>query len=324
MVEYRSFHNTDPPRIVGLWNTYDMGRGVASGLTVDAFEYYVFAQPYFDRTSIIVAVDGDQLVGFAQVIKAVNDDESALGGSRGSIVALLVHPDFRRKGIGTELVRRATERLRKAGVQFVRLGPDNLTNGFYMGMYGGAQPNGFLQADGAMQPFAQSLGMESAQRFRCYQRDLNQKAREPMSIKLIANRRNTVLQAVDPSSGASWWWVTRYGRLDAVRFNLLEKRTNETLAFCELFGLDLYIAKWGQRAAGLGRIVVPEQHRGNDYELSLLLGMGKYLKDQLVTILDVSIDEQESGIVDLLESVGFEHYDTGTVFAQPSAAADSP
>ena len=297
-----------------------MGRGVAAGLTVDAFEYFVFAQPYFDKHGVVLALDGDRLVGYAHATKAVNDDESGLSESRGSVIALLVHPDFRRKGIGTELIRRASRYLQDEGVQTVRLGPDNLTNGFYMGMYGGAQPNGFLEADGSMHPFAQSMGMEPAQRFRSYQRDLNRKTREPMSMKLIANRRNTVLQAVDPSSGASWWWLTRYGRLDAVQFNLLDKRTNEALASCELFGLDLYIPKWGQRAAGLGQISVPDQHRGNDYELSLVLEMGKYLKDQLVTIIDVSIDECETETVTLLESVGFEQYDTGTVFAKPAAA----
>ncbi len=315
-ITYRSFHNTDPPRLVELWNQSELGSSAAGDLTVDAFEFFVFAQPYFDKKGLILALDGETCVGFVHAVQAVNEEQSALTPTSGGIIALLVHPKCRRQGIGRQLLSHASEYLRSSGATSIEFGPSPRTNGFYLGMYGGVAPVGFRDAD-QVEPFAAATGWQTARTFNCYQKDLSGKTRDPVNMKLITNKRKTKLNAVDASNNASWWWMTRFGRMDSVEFQLVEKSSGEVYASCDIFGLDLYIPKWGQRAAGLGSVNVSEQYVGNDYELSLLIEMGRYLRDQLITVIDTSAASDDSTQTALLESAGFQLQDVSRVF-QPA------
>lgn len=100
MIEYRSFQNSDPPRLVELWHACGLSRGAAAGFSTDAFEQLNFAQPYFDRRGLILASDGDKLVGFIHAGFGRNESYSALSTDTGAISVVLVHPDYRRQGIG--------------------------------------------------------------------------------------------------------------------------------------------------------------------------------------------------------------------------------
>jgi ribosomal protein S18 acetylase RimI-like enzyme len=314
VISFRSFHNSDPPQITALWEQSNLGQGAASGVTVDALEFFVFAQPFFDRKGFIVAVDEDRIVGFVHAMPAVHADETKLGDSHGSIVALLVHPESRNAGIGSELLKRGVEYLASLNVESIEFGSTTATNGFYVGLYGGSMPCGFRDPDGDFAAFAHKLGWEPSKAFISYQKNLAAGTRDPVNVKLIANRRKTTLDATDPSNDASWWWMTRFGRMDSVMFSLLEKSSREPLASCSIFGLDLFIPKWGQRAAGLGQIKISDEHAGNAYDLSLLLEMSKYLREQLITLLDACVEETATAEIKLLEVAGFKECDRGTVY----------
>ena len=281
---------------------------------MDAFEFFVFAQPFFDRNGFIVACDGDRIVGFSHAAVAVNDAQTSLGDTHGSLVAVVVHPDYRLNGIGRELVQHGLGYLAERGVSSVEFGATDRSNGFYIGMYGGASPCGFRLSDGPVEQFAGKMKWESTCEYRCFQKNLEAGTRDPVNKKLILNRRKTQLEAADASANASWWWMTRLGRMDSVQFNLVDRTSREALASCEIFGLDLYIPKWGQRAAGLGQIRVPEQHAGKELELTLLLEMSKYLREQLITILDTTVVSSDEWTVRLLESAGFKEQDRAMVF----------
>lgn len=323
VTSFRCFHNTDPPRIAALWQASNLGRGAADQFSADALEHFVFSQPFFDPAGLIVACEDEEVVGFAHAMCAVSEDESGLDCASGAITGLLVHPAWRRRGIGSELIARASAWLRDQGVSEVRLGPDDRTNGFYVGLYGGVQPRGFLASDGTIEAFAQQQGWRQQQTYRCYQKHLSQSMREPVNMTIIGNRRKTQLEGVDLSGNVSWWWTVRFGNLDSVRFDLRLKSGGDVVASCEAFGLDLYIPKWGQRAVGLGRVSSPPEHQGKDYELSLLLELSKYLRDQLITIIDASAAVDDESAVALLESAGFEHCDTGTVWTEPAESTGS-
>ncbi|MFK7818692.1 MAG: GNAT family N-acetyltransferase [Planctomycetaceae bacterium] len=320
MISYRCFHNSDPPQIAALWESSGLGQGAASGVTVDAFEFFVFAQSFFDKNGLIVAVEDNQIVGFVHATRAVNEEQTGLSDTSGSIVALLVHPDSRNAGIGSELLKRGVGYLAALGVGSVELGPTEVTNGFYVGLYGGSEPCGFRDSDGPFAEFFGKRGWEPAKTYLSYQKDLAAGSRDPVNVKLITNRRKTQLEPSDPKNDASWWWMTRFGRMDCVKFSLLEKSSREPLASCKIFGLDSFIPKWGQRAAGLGQVCVSDEHSEKAYDLSLLLEMSKYLREQLITLIDACVDEAAAGEIKLLESAGFKQCDRGTVFRMSEEA----
>ena len=56
MIEYRCFRNTDPPRLVEVWNQAFTGRGTVGLRTATPLERFVFAKTYFDPAGLIVAM----------------------------------------------------------------------------------------------------------------------------------------------------------------------------------------------------------------------------------------------------------------------------
>ena len=313
MIEYRTFRNADPARIVALWNGCPFGRGAATGVAVDAFETLNFAQPYFDRKGLILACEGADIVGFVHAGFGANADESALSYESGVICAVLVHPSFRRRGIGRELVTRADAYLRERGAKTIYAGPSEPRDPFFFGLYGGSCPSGFLESDPDAAPFFVALGYEPVERYAVYQCDLTTQ-RSPMSFRFITVKRKIDVTITPEPQNVSWWWATRYGRLDSVEFSLHPKENPSELAEMTVVGMDLYMTAWQQRAVGLTRMRTQETELRKGYAQALLIETCRRLKDELVTLAEAHALEANTPVLKLLESCGFTRVDTGVVY----------
>lgn len=315
MVEFRNFTNSDPPRIVQLWHQCQFGRGGASGFTVDAFETIVFSQPFFRRDGFILAIDEGTPVGFVHAGFGATDDESAQSLERGTICALGVRPENRRQGIGRELVERAEAFLKSQGATTITAGATPPHNPFYLGLYGGSQPSGFLQSDESAKPFFQALGFQVAEQHLVYQRDLG--STDPMNMKLMQNRRKLKMAIkVPPQQSVSWWWSCRFGRLDSLLFQLSKKAGGEAIATVNVIGLDLFRAKWNQQAVGLTNLWVAEAERGQGFAQTLLVEVCRRLRDERVTTAEIHSPADNEAMKHAVAAAGFEHIDTGDVFTQ--------
>ncbi|MBM4076486.1 MAG: GNAT family N-acetyltransferase, partial [Planctomycetes bacterium] len=153
MIVYRKFRNSDPPHLLRLWNECGLGRGAACGVSCTDFDELVIAQPYFDPRGLIVAVENGIPVGFIHAGFSVNESQTGLLKSEGVICALMVHPQYRRQGIGRELLRLAEIYLKSAGSEKIFAGPSERRDPFYCGLYGGSQSAGFLESDRLAAPF---------------------------------------------------------------------------------------------------------------------------------------------------------------------------
>jgi ribosomal protein S18 acetylase RimI-like enzyme len=71
----------------------------------------------------VVALDGEQLIGFVNVAWD--------GGQHAFLLDTTVHPDFRHRGIGTQLVREAAGLCRRAGVAWVHVDFEQTLGRFY-------------------------------------------------------------------------------------------------------------------------------------------------------------------------------------------------
>ena len=313
MIEYRTFRNSDPARIVALWNGCPLGRGAATGVSVDAFETLNFAQPYFDREGLILACEGAEIVGFVHAGFGANADETALTHDSGVICAVLVHPSSRRHGIARELMRRAEAYLRDRGAQSVYAGPSEPRDPFFFGLYGGSCPSGFLESDPDAAPFLLAMGYEPVERHAIVQCDLA-KQRSPMSFRFVNVRRKIELTITPEPPNVSWWWATRYGRLDSVEFALRSKESPAELAEMTVVGLDLYMTSWQQRAVGLTHLRTQELELRKGYAQALVIEACRRLKDELVTLAEAHALESNTPVLKLLESCGFSRVDTGVVY----------
>lgn len=313
MIEYRSFRNGDPPHIAAIWNASRLGPNAADTLSSETFEFTNYAQTYFDSNGLIVACSEGRIIGFTHAGFAVNADETALDTTHGVICMVLVHPDFRQQQIGQELVRRAEAYLINSGVQKISAGPSPSRDPFYVGLYGGVQPAGFLDSETHTAPFFASLGYSPYERNLIFWRNIAG-ANPPMNFKLMSIRRKTQLAVVEGPQNRSWWWHARYGRLDNIQFALATKETMEPLAVVTVIGLDFYIERWRQRAVGLIDLKILAPDQPPEYGETLLVEIGKRLREELVTRVEIHTREDDTVLRSQVESAGFEQVTAGTTF----------
>lgn len=315
MVDYRPFNNLDPPRIASVWNRAKLGPGAAEGITPDAFEHVNFSQPYFDRNGLIVACDGERAVGFVHAGFGPDREGSALSREVGVICAVVVDPEFRRQGIGRELVRRAEEYLRAAGVSAILAGGAPPNDPFFVGLYGGVEPAGFLDSDPDAAPFFEALGYEAALRHGTFQRNLAEGG-DPVNVQLMTIRRRTQLAVPQGPLRRPWWWQARFGKLDSIRFALVDKASEEPLASLTVVSLDFFLPKWQQRAVGLIDLLVGPEQRRQGCGQALVLEVCRRLRQEMFSLVEAHAADDDATTIAMLEAAGLERVDTGTVFSK--------
>ena len=316
MIEYRSFRNYDPPQLVRLWNQARLGRGAVQPVTNDeSFDPANFAQQYFDARGVIVAVDGEVPVGFVHAGFGCTDDGSALDRKRGVICAVIVMPGYRLQGVGRELVRRAELYLREAGATEITAGPAPRHDPFFFGLYGGAQPVGFLDSDRNAAPFFTKLGYQAGSQFIVTQRSMHD--RDPVNFRLTLLRRKWELGLADHPDPCPWWWTVRYGRLESLHCVLIPTGGGQPVASLTVVGLDLYSRVWHESAIGVCDLWVAEGQRRQGFGQALLIETIKRLRQETVSAITANVPVDDPSAQAVFRSVGFQSIDRGVVFNAP-------
>ena len=305
VVEFRTFHNTDPPEILKLWHASNLGPRAAEGFPCDIFELFVFSQPFFDRKGFFVAHEGDCIVGFAHAGFTCTKDGGSLSKTDGVLSALVVHPEFRRRGIGTQLVGLAESYLAGKGATSIVVGAGLDRNGFFNGIYGGLQASGFANEVAPWVEFLKPLKYRPGSGTRILHRDLTT-GRDPVSARLIRHRRRMNLVITDRVADMSWWWHVRFGQLDALKFELQERSDETVVASGQIIGLDVYIPKWGVRAVGMKDVWVPEEVRRHGYGFSLVLEVCRRLREQSIQVIEAQVDADNAAAYELFTDARFE------------------
>lgn len=314
MIQYRNFRNPDPPAIVELWHDSRLGRGAAKEFNTEAFESLTFSQPYFDPRGVILAEnERGEIIGYAHGGFARGEQDGTLNKSEGVVCSVIVHPDYRRQKIGTQLLAKTEDYLREQGAETLWAGPARDRDPYYVGLYGGSRPSGFLVSDELSQPFFEHAGYQPTETHLVFQRDIANR-KDPINFRLVTLRRKMEIEVVDIPAENSWWWYTRFGRLDTVRCQLYQKSTKELVAAVTIVGLDLYINCWQERAVGLCDLYVSESERRKGYGQLLLHEVIRRMREELITRIEVHSNAADDRIIGLVTSCGFEQVDTGIVY----------
>src|SRR5262249_32184589 len=200
----RSFRNTDPPALADAWNEAFTGRGEIRLRHSSPFENYVFSKPYFDPAGLFLALDDHTVVGFGHAGFGPNTNQSAPSPTEGVICAIGVRPAYRRKGIGSELLRRLEDYLLQKGARTLYAGPMAPFNPFYFGLYGGSETSGFLESDYEAQAFFVHHKYEVFLTRLVFQRLLS------LPLTLADSRFAALRKRYDvriaPQTGPKTWW----------------------------------------------------------------------------------------------------------------------
>ena len=316
---YRQFRNADPPHVLRLWNESGLGRGAAQKVSCDEFDGLVIAQTYFDPAGMILAIGEDQkVIGFVHAGFAADETKSRLSKKTGVICAIIVDPEFRRQGIGRELIRRAENYLRESGAESIYAGGANPRDPFYAGLYGGSEPAGFLESDTAAAPFFTALGYVPIERHLIFQRKLGPGGPEIICVRLMNAKRQAKLAAATAYEPKDWWWSTRQGRLDSMQLGLMPKSGGSLIAQVCVVGLDLYTTGWKARAIGITSLQVSEMQRRKGYGQMLLDEVCRRVRDEMIQLAEAHALESDAAGIAVLKSAGFHQVDVGVVYQKPS------
>lgn len=267
-----------------------------------------------------MAEQDGQMVGFIHAGFGFSEDQSSLNYQQGVICCVLVRPELHKQGIGQELVLRAEEYLRVSGATQIQAGQSRFKDPFYFGIYGGARPSGFMESDVAADPFFKALGYVPVLRVPVFQRDLTDR-KDPMNFRLMTLRRQSELIVSDQPEHPTWWWYCRFGNIESMRFQLVERKTGAPIANVTVVGLDHYIQSWNERAIGLVDILVEEPFRGQGYGQTLIVEAIRRLRTEMITRAEIHIPEDFQDAVGAILASGFQQVDTGIIYARPG---DSP
>ncbi len=317
VVDYRSFRNTDPPRLVEVWNQAFPGRGAVSLRSSTPLERFVLAKPYFDPTGLILANEDNVCVGFAH--SAVVDP--GVGPKQGVICMLGIRPSHRGHGIGPELLRLTEEYLLQRGAQIFLAGGCDRSNPFYFGIYGGANCPGFLQSNPEAEAFFLKSGYRIQQTILILQRQLDVPLR--VSDPRFGPLRNQFqICKRSPRQLKDWWQECTVGVVDPLEYVMVDK-SDQVKARALAWEMEGFGARWGWPAVGIIDFEVAPACRRIGLGKYLLTAMLKDLQDQYFQTVEVQIDEGNTSAIDFLSPLGFEQIDLGRVYAKDVPPAKS-
>ena len=246
-MRYRHFRNTDPPAVAALWNEALTHRGAVELRSHTPLENAVFNKPYFDPLGFVVVEDDDgRMAAFAHAGFGPNEDLSALDRRQGVICAIAVRPNFRRRGIGSELLRRCEAYLEGLGTTNIQAGPTRPNKPFYLGVYGGSNAPGFLGSDPDIEPFLLANGYQSDRRVLVFDRRLDV-ALNIVDARFGPLKRKYETQALPQARLGSWWRECVLGSLEPSEFRLDDKATGQTAARAMYWEMTDYGWRWARR-----------------------------------------------------------------------------
>ncbi len=313
MIHYRSFRNDDPPGLVKVWNEAFAGRGAVGLPTASALEEYIFAKPYFDRAGLIIAMDDREHVGFSHAGFGPSNDESALSTKTGVLCALGVRPTHQRRGIGSELLRRAEAYLTERGATTLLAGPMRPNNPFYLGLYGGSESAGFLASDRAAEPFLLRRGYVAHAANRVFHRRLD----GPINAgdaRFFAIRRRFELLAQPRRGINSWWQECVLGPIELYDVVLRDRVSGEVAARAAAWEMLGFCRDTGAPTFGIIDLTVREDLRRQGLAKFLLVHLLRYVQEQCFSLVEVQADETNEPAGQLFRGLGFGQVDTGRVY----------
>jgi ribosomal protein S18 acetylase RimI-like enzyme len=320
VVQYRSFRNTDPPGLAAVWNEALPGRGAVCLRGSLPLESCVFAKPYFDPAGLVVAVEGDTCAGFGHAGFGADAAEEALSYRAGVTCVLAVRPAYRRRGVGSELLRRCEDYLRGRGAQALYAGPHRPLDPFYLGLYGGSELPGLLDSDAEARAFLLKRGYAARQATCVLQRRLSQPVRQ-LDPRTSALRQRFELQVDPPRASLSTWWQNCVlGLVDPLLFALYPYRPGPqgqgaiAAATALVYEMEGFSARWGQPTVGILNLQVRPELCRQGLGRFLLAQILRYVQDNCFELAEVQVADDNQAALRLCQSLGFTPVDMGRLY----------
>jgi ribosomal protein S18 acetylase RimI-like enzyme len=313
LIHFRPFSNTDPPLLTELWRSCADRRPLVQPLTTNAFEQLVLNKPYFDRDGLVLAIEGQQPVGFVHAGFGPSEDEDTLSTDLGVTAMLLVRPSQNQAEVAGELLRYSEEYLRGRGAKVLYGGAVHPLDPFYLGLYGGSELPGVLDTDPAMQRVFLEHGYREIDRTIVFQRTLAD-FRAPVDRNQMQVRRRTQVAVVEEPPAKTWWEACTLGEFERVEFQLLDRALGKEVASATLRAIDQTPSDAGVRASGLVDVYVEPSVQHEGLATFLVSEALKELQHKGVGLVEAQTMERNKPAIGLYQKLGFTRVDSGAVY----------
>jgi ribosomal protein S18 acetylase RimI-like enzyme len=308
-IQYRPFLNTDPPKIIDLWRSQPVFRGLHSSVTVSDLELHVFSKPYFERDGFFVAIksDGDgptEVVGFAHAAFDVQPDLSDLNRSVGIVSQLRVADCAQRHQIEDSLLGMAEQYLKSRGSKELWFASRFPQAPFYLGLYGGSRVPGVMIEDVAVIEALKRNGFEISKQIAVLQRELKQvqsvSGRQQLNV-----RRNYLINAIADPIEKSWWECCTLGMAERDRFTIGRKKDNHVAGTVSYWDLQPLGSCIHSNCRGLYDLAVNEEDKRQGLACFLVCESMKRLASQGVTLVEAQTEVTNEASIRLFEKLEF-------------------
>lgn len=313
MLRYRTFRNTDPPILAGLWRSRIGQRGLKQPVSPDLLEQLVFAKLYFDYAGMTLAWEDDRPVGFAHAGFGPNEPQDAICPELGVTCAVVVRPDCAQAEVAAGLLERCEAYLRSRGAKVLYGGGIQPLNPFYLGLYGGSELPGVLESDLVAQQLFRDHGYRQIDCTLIMQRELAG-FEAPIDRRQMQIRRGMVVElAIDPPS-RTWWEACTLGDFDLSRFDLVQRTGGPPVATATFRSMEPIGAGSPGRRAGLIELHVDPAFRRRGLAVFLLSEAFRQFLRQGIMTVEAQVMEHNAAGLGVYRKFGFHEIDRGSVY----------
>jgi ribosomal protein S18 acetylase RimI-like enzyme len=315
----RAYRNGDSPALAELWSRCLQARPSTRPLTAHEFDALVPGKLGFERQGLIVAEQGERLVGFTHAGFGPvdpNGPSHARDYRLGAVLVLVVDEAVAEPGVADALMSAAMSYLRERGAVVVYAGGQYPINPFYWGLYGGSELSGIVASDRPFLDAARAAGFEPVAESVVLEANLS--GPEPRDPRMVLARRQYRVEIEPDAALPSWWDALALGLFRPTRFWLVDRASGAVPAQLWTWeSLTELHAGHRRLTTGLIRLEVEPAYRRKGLARLLVSEAWKAARSQLSDLLAVQTSATNEPALALYRSMGFEEVTRAVVFRLP-------
>ena len=319
MLHFRSFRNTDPPRIIEIWRSLAGQPGLLQPISVDLVEQFVMSRLFFEPAGLVLAWEDDRPVGMAHAGFGPAEQDDWISTELGTTCVLLTRPDCDREAVAAGLLSQCEEYLASRGAKVIYGGGIRPLNPFYLGLYGGSELPGILESDTVARGAFESGGYREIDRTVIFECDLH-KFHAPVSRAQMQIRRQMIVHAMADPPGRNWWENCTLGNFDLTRYSLCPRLGGPSVAQALIRNMEPTAAFGGGRTAGLIELEVDPRYRRRGLVTFLLTEIFHQISRQGIIKVEVQTMRNNSAALALYRQLGLQEIDQGIIYRKESAS----